>query len=453
MVAGLVAMGILADKSGDVGREVVAGDLGGGGKEAVQLFGKGFFATHQSDESLDIVGHEPSPLPGRTLAVIVGTVGAAARIKGRAPGTGSVLAPHEADRGVEIVGVGLRKLVVALGQRRLALATGHLGDTPVVVGVLQGLGHALVLQVAGHVAHLVLEAAGLGHDFVAQFPFGQHLRDAGGVEFGHPDAGSQCLLRVEVALSLGIGVCCQRYVVITYHTARVVGHQFPLGYDAALLALADEATDVGLVARGVNDGEQGVQGAESVPHGKDGVVGRAGIGRVDAQVHAAVTAVDVGSQRGRDVGVIERGVEDAQLLVPGAALQVCGQLDAAQHCIPLVMCGPAHAIEIPRGYLGRQIGLGSVVIHSRAGGLDQQGAVHIRGETQQHLAAGLTALGGLDRVAHHLGAERLRELRVEVNLVVVSPTGRTPPRTERVVVHDFHLHLARQLLLNAVIQI
>ena len=324
VVARLVAVGILANQTRDVGREFCAIDFAGCGKETVEFAGESIFAAHKGDEAVHIVGNKPGPLPGRSFAIVVGTVLTAARVEGRAPLAVLILAAHEAHGGVEILLIGFGKLVVARSNGGFAFALSHLCDTPVVVGVLEGLGHALAREVAGDIAEFVFVAAGSGHDFVAQFPFGQHLRDACRVIFGQTYACHQRLVGVEVALSLGIGIGGEGDEMIAYHAACIVGGQFPFGHDAALLALADEAANVGLVLCGVDNGEQGVQGAEGVPHREYGIVGRVGIGLMYFEVHAEIAAVHIGGEGGRDMRVVHRRIENAQVFVEVRTFKVGG---------------------------------------------------------------------------------------------------------------------------------
>ena len=71
MMGGFVAVGILADKAGDVGRYDVPFEFGGSCEKGIQAGGELFFTTVKLDEAGDVVEDKPAPLPCGSFAVIV----------------------------------------------------------------------------------------------------------------------------------------------------------------------------------------------------------------------------------------------------------------------------------------------------------------------------------------------------------------------------------------------
>lgn len=66
-----VPMGILSDKTTDVGRGIFAFQPGIQGKETVEFGYKSFGTSVQGDQPFDIVLHQPGILPGVTFGIFI----------------------------------------------------------------------------------------------------------------------------------------------------------------------------------------------------------------------------------------------------------------------------------------------------------------------------------------------------------------------------------------------
>ena len=75
MVAWLIAMGILSDESGDVGRHVLPFQHRRYYEKRIQLDEKLFHAPETCSKSLKVMRHEPCVLPSVAFAVVVCAVG------------------------------------------------------------------------------------------------------------------------------------------------------------------------------------------------------------------------------------------------------------------------------------------------------------------------------------------------------------------------------------------
>ncbi len=177
----------------------------------------------------------------------------------------------------------------------------HLGDAPVVVGVFQGLGDALVLVVGEHQA--------VGAEAV-QTEFGPG---------GGGDQGLQRLRDVEIGEAAGDGVRDHGGGVVADHAVGLVAPEFPDGQFAGLVVDGQEGLEEVVAPLGLELPEERVLGAEGVPEREHGVALPA-LGAVYPAVHSAVFAVRVGVQRGVDARVVEGGVEAPEVLLvaPGA---------------------------------------------------------------------------------------------------------------------------------------
>ena len=66
----LIAMGILSDKSADIGNKARVRGHAVHLKERVEFDGKRLFPSHQIDEPLDIMLYVPGILPGISLGIV-----------------------------------------------------------------------------------------------------------------------------------------------------------------------------------------------------------------------------------------------------------------------------------------------------------------------------------------------------------------------------------------------
>ena len=364
MVAGFVALGVLADAAGDVGLRAARVALVGG-EHLVQAGLQGLRAAQRVHQPRDVLRHEQAVLPGVGLGVVVVHL---ARVEGAQPAAVEPGA-HEARGRVEDVAPVLRGSHVPLIDVRPAEVFRHLGHAPVVVGVLERLGHALVFVVREHQA--------VGTEAV-QPELGPH---------GRGQEGLQRLLDVEVGVAAGDGVGDDRRGVVADHAVGFIAPELPDGQLAGLVIDGQEGFDEVVAALRLEFPQQRVLAAEGVPQGEHGVALPA-VGAVHAAVHAAVFAVGVGVQRGVDAGVVEGGVEAAQVLfvAPGAR-------QFAQ-------------IRLPGGLGGRSLGL------------------EARRVLRQEVLPGVLLADGGDGHAHGHGAFAARESEYRAPPAVLQPRFR-----------------------------
>ena len=97
------------------------------------------------------------------------------------------------------------------------------------------------------------------------------------------------------------------------HTARIVRGEWPAWQDRPFIVVTDEALAVAQGLCWVDDGEQRVQGTVGIPDGEDGIVTffRLRI-LMNGLVHATEATIDILIVEGRDVRVVESGVEVGQ---------------------------------------------------------------------------------------------------------------------------------------------
>ena len=219
VVARLVAVGILPDQPRDIGRHLIPLQPRIGREERIQPPDKAFASAHQLHQPLRIVGNKPAPLPGIPLAIVIVPVIRRIRIERLAPLAAGVQPPHEARGRIVISAVTLRKGLIPAGIGRVAQFAGQQGDTPVVVGILQRLGHGLLVPVAGHIAHGILPVACPRHD-VRNHPV--RTADARRVILGSTESRPVSLPHVEAAAALRPGIGHERNGMIADHRPRIV---------------------------------------------------------------------------------------------------------------------------------------------------------------------------------------------------------------------------------------
>ena len=72
-------------------------------------------------------------------------------------------------------------------------------------------------------------------------------------------------LKVEIVVALCVHIGHEGHIVVANHASRLVACQLPLWHYSQLVALADKAANVGFIARGVDDADERMQSAVSVP--------------------------------------------------------------------------------------------------------------------------------------------------------------------------------------------
>ncbi len=418
VVAGLVAVGVLAHAAGDVGL-LAAGGGAVHGEQGVQHGHGGRVAAQQLHVAAEVVRRGEAVLPAVGLGVMEVH---AARVVGRQPA--AVDAGAEAARGgVEEVAPALGAAAVGHGHVVAAQGGGVAADAGVVVGVLQGLADRFVLLVGRDVAQALV---GVQAEVVA-------LR---AVQHG---LQHQVLVHAVDALEPGVGQ--HAHAVVADHAVGLVAGQLPHGQAAALLEARDHGGQEVARAPALHQGEQGVRGPVRVPEREHGVaVAPAHVG--GEAVAAAVAPVHVAEQVGGHEAVVDgRGQHGA--LVVGDALH----LEGGEHRVPGVAGGGAGGREIEVHPLGLQVAPRAGGVHAGQGHLGHHlAAGEAEGQHGLGRAVGLIAGRG-PGVGHR---ERPRELGAEVHQLVLGPRARAAEALHGVVVHDGQAHVQQLVALGQV---
>ena len=133
-----------------------------------------------------------------------------------------------------------------------------------------------------------------------------------------------------------------------------------------LLAVSQHGGNHVGVAFGLQQVEQGMQGAVGVPQREHGVIGES-FGLMDVVVQPSVLPIDVHIHRRVDHGVIERGVEHGFLVVAALGLK------DAQFFVPFVLGFGQQCVEVASVGLGVKVFQGAFGAHCRQGHFHFQG--------------------------------------------------------------------------------
>ncbi len=252
MVAGLVAVRVLTDQSGNVGR-CTRQLLGTGGEKSVELARECLASTKQRHVAVEVVLVEEGRLPCIGFGEVVPRlpVPEGTRIEGHRPRPIGETRLHEAAVMVEHVAVVARAItqhaVVVVGAGSL----GELRDGPVVVGVLERLARRFPFLVAGHIAQAAI--VGQAAIIVVHGAFTEQRPCACIVDAGEP-------------LRLRLGQHHRR--VVADHAAGFDALQRP---DRSAVGTfgrhADQTVDQAGHAMRLHEREQGMQGTIGVPQG------------------------------------------------------------------------------------------------------------------------------------------------------------------------------------------
>ena len=281
MVAGLVAVRILADQTGNVGLRA-AGRLLGSGKQGIQPRFEGLSTAKGLDQAGDILRHEEAVLPGIGLRIVVVDL---ARIEGGEPASVKPGAHKEGFRIQHVLPV-LRAGHKLLIFSRMSEQFRNLCHAPVVVGVLEGLRDAFVFVVRQHEA---VTAETVEPEF--------------GI-MGRGDHGLESFFVVKAPQAAHHRIRENRRSVVADHTVRLITGKLPDGEFALLLIDRDHRADEIHRTLGLDFGQQRMQAAEGIPK-REHRVALPSFGLVHLPVHSAVLAVDVGVQRRMDGRMVE----------------------------------------------------------------------------------------------------------------------------------------------------
>ena len=289
LLAGLVAMGILAHDTADIGMKFL---LAGRriGEERIQCAVQRIAAAQERFQARHVMRDEETVMPGRRLRVIPGP---GERVEGLRPVAVRLLAAEETRIRVEQgaptqrTGVVFRRYVTVSQRFR------HPGDAPVVIAEFQRLGDGFHFEVGRDVPVGVVEFRCIRIALV-----------------GGDDHGLQGLLAVEIPDPAEPGIRDDRYAMVADHAVRLVAGQGPDGqFSPAVVIVQHAVHHVRDKGRG-QDGLERMPGAEGIPDGQ---------GRVEmpsfrklpvAGGFVPIAAVDVVQAVGRQERVIEIRVKD-----------------------------------------------------------------------------------------------------------------------------------------------
>ena len=260
VVARLIAVSILTDQAGYVGRSLGTGQVGGDGEEAVQLGDQPLLTTEAARQPLHILRHEEGVLPRIALAVVIIAVLGGGGVKGGVPLAIAALAPHEAGHRVEEVVVGLAHLeeigVVLLVPKVLrCFCKGGIGDR-----ILHVVGNALAHLVVGDVAVLAAEILP---------PF---VEEGGPLQF--------LIDRVRlIAETLHDRISKHTDAGIAHHSIRLIGIEVPDRHLAPFARDRRHRADDVPHAVVMGQGEEWMKGSVGIPEGegRTGRVARVGV--------------------------------------------------------------------------------------------------------------------------------------------------------------------------------
>ena len=354
VMAGFVAVGILAQVTGNVGNvDALAALLIG--EQGIQGCQHGFASAHQGCVSGLVLRDEETGLPGNGLGIVAG---AGDGVEGTYPGAVAVPSAHEAGIGIENVAVIAGAPVIGLGDVPVAQGFGHAGDAPVVIGEFQRLRDRLLDAVGRDVAVLRVQVRYVG-PFVAV---------AGG------DHGLEGFLSVETADAAEPGVGYDGNAVVADHGLGFPVAEGPDGKFSGAVEHVQHAHHHVSHQGGIDQGLEGIPTSERVPEGQGGIeVGSVLDGSVAVHV-VPVQAADVVHA----VGHLERMVQAGIELPGGAAFHA----DAAQGLFPHGRGQGTDAAEAGFRRLCQPVGAGS--FHAGAGKprIDHEFA-HVFGEGEE----------------------------------------------------------------------
>ncbi len=295
MVAGFVAVRVLADHAGDVWRRV-GRQRRAGAEQRIQLAFERKLAAEQFHVCVQVVLVEEARLPRVRLGEIAPFRGVthAARIERLQPMAVAGAWPHEAELAIEHMLVIARAMAQPGGIGMRAGGVGQVRHGPVVVRVFERLADRLAFPVAGDVAELAVERQAtviVVHRALAE----QRPR--------------LCVVDAGEAFCMRLGDYHRR--VVADHATGLHALQRP--YRRAVGTLAGhphQAVDQVRHTLRLVQREQWMLRTIGIPQRVSAVVVGALRQLVHGQVHAAIAAVDIAEQGRRQHGVIKRGVED-----------------------------------------------------------------------------------------------------------------------------------------------
>ena len=297
-MAGLVAVGVFADKAGDVHEAVALLFLL---KEGFQLGQRLLLAAQSLYQAFGILHDVPGVLPGVAFREVAADSG---RIKVFLPCAVEFLRPGETGLGVDKVFPVFAALLEILDilfadQALLFQGFGEFVGAPVIVGAFQRAGNGLRPLVAGIIARVFQVFPFLSPAAVVLF--GKRVLD------GSPDIQSFRDLALEVGVHHG------RDGMRSDHALVVLAPQSPDRQVSGLLVVLDHGLHQIRHHLGNHDGEQGMQRPEGVPGAQSGIILAVG-SRRDLAVGTSVAAVHVRDVAGRDKGMVHAGIEDSLFL-------------------------------------------------------------------------------------------------------------------------------------------
>ena len=252
-------------------------------------------------------------------------------------------------------------------------------------------------------------------------------------------AGLHCIvgpLIIKAFQALDNGIGNSRDGWIAHHAVGLAAMKMPNREFPLLIVDVEHGVDEIRVAPAVDNAVKRHGCPVGVPEGENGVGLVARVGMYKA-VRSPVGAVAVAENGRRNHSVEKGGVENL------AGPLICRfNSDSREFPVPLLLSAAAHSLEIPGRQFRKHIGTGSLHADRRKGDLEKD-RLPFRSTERQ---AGI--------VPHPFKrAERPGELGIEINPLVLGPTGGIAPSAKRLVPHSLNVGLSRLVPASPVLQI
>ena len=319
VMARLIAMSILPDKTGDV---LEVSSRCGIAKEIVESVKHLLCSAVESNHPLHIVHGCKTVLPAIGFGVVLAYL---VRVKVSSPRSILLTSTEKLGASVEEMDVIVSSLVVGVCNLFLPECLRHPSDAPVIISVLEGAGDGLVVRIGGNESQ-----SGVG--------IGAFL-----VDIRRLDHSLEHLHRVEVAkLSAEVGISQYGDGVVTDHGSGLATVERPDGKLALLTVHLHHGSAQIRHHFRVEQSEERMLRTEGVPERQSGVTHSGGM--MDLIVHTAIASVGITCSIRRYEGVVEGGVEASEIFPFSFFYLYLGE-----KVIPLLLCAGTDLAECLAG--------------------------------------------------------------------------------------------------------
>ena len=302
-MAGLIAVGVLSNQTGDVHLST-SGSALRSRKERVELCAESLIAAHKADMPVHVMRSEETVLPGIGLGIVVVDL---RRLEGSQPASAHHRA-HQTGLRVPDIDIAGRMFQITVPDIRIALLSRlpenqirYLGYAPVIVGILEGLRDGLMFLFRRHHIALAVE------------PYAE-LVLARGLHHGIQEFRS-----ILQAYSLAQGLGYHRHRIIPDHAVGLPAAELPYRQLSSFTVNGQECAQEILRPLPFDQCQQRMQGPERIPEGKYGIAVKS-LSPVYLPVHSPVFPVDIGEDIGGNGGMIQCRIEGPQPLAVSSAV-------------------------------------------------------------------------------------------------------------------------------------